>query len=183
MANKSSAYVTAKASGDVTTVDGYNAGQRKFEQYGYIATAADEASGSILRFCQIPSNARVSSIKLSSGTNAATTGQFDIGVYQTAENGGAVVSPTADGTGTGASRIDYFGDGINLDDTAHDNGADDVEVAFQSTDYTIADRETPLWEALGYDEDPNVDFDIALTLTEIFASGPTAMAMKIEYSI
>ena len=181
MANKSSAYVTAKAAGDL--VDGYTAGQGKREIYGYIATAADEASGSILRFARVPTNARVSSIKLSTGTNAATTGAFDIGVYRTAEDGGAVVSPTADGTGTGASRIDFFGDAINLDDAAHDNGANDVEVAFQDGAYTIALREKPLWEALGFDKDPHGEFDIALTLTEIFASGPTAMGMKVEYSI
>lgn len=183
MADKSSAYITAKNTGDSVTIDGYTAGQRKFEQVGYIATAADEASGSELRFCRVPSNARISSLKLSTGVNAATTGQFDIGVYRTPENGGTVVSPTTDGVGTGASRIDFFGDAINLDDTAHDNGANDVEVAFQAADYTIDLREKPLWEALGYDEDPKQDFDIVLTLTEIFAGGPTAMGLKVEYSI
>lgn len=179
MANKSSAAITSQDAG--STINPSVAGLNKRERYGYIATAADEASGSILRYVRIPSNARVSSVKLSTGTNAATTGQFDIGLYHA--NGGAVVNPTSEGKGSGGSAIDFFGDAINLDDPAHDNGANDVEVAFQDGAYTIDLREGPLWEALGYDADPNVDFDIALTLTEIFASGPTATGLKVEYTV
>ncbi len=55
---------------------------------GLVTSAADDSSGSIFRFCRVPSNARISQVLLHC-LLAATAGNIDVGVYQTAENGGA----------------------------------------------------------------------------------------------
>ena len=92
------------------------------EAVGYVANAADDSGTSIHRFCRVPSNARISQILFSTG-DATTAGALDIGIYQTAENGGAVVD------------ADLFASAVDLTGGPFYN----VDETYESGQYTMAD--------------------------------------------
>ena len=79
-----------------------------------------------------------------SGAQAA--GMFNVGVYRTNRDGGAVVD------------VDLFGSAIDLGAAVVDS-----EISNESTEYTIAKRAQPLWQAAGLSADPGGHLDIALT--------------------
>lgn len=129
---------------------------------GVVTSAADDEATSIYRFCRVPSNACIFSV-LYSGADASSAGAIDVGVYQTAENGGAVVD------------ADLFASAFALTAGPDHN----TELAFESTQYTFAESVTPLWAALGLSSDPCIDYDIAATITTTFNGGPTAMKLLV----
>lgn len=135
-----------------------------FEVAGYVANAADDSATSILRFCRVPSNARVSSVQMTTG--AATAGAIDIGVYQTADNGGTVVD------------ADLFASAQAL--TAALSNAD---VTYESGEYTAAESVKPLWEVLGLSADPKREYDVAATITTTFSAASVGQVLKVRYVI
>src|SRR5688572_2357876 len=94
---------------------------------GVVTNSASDSVGSTYRYCRVPSNAVVKAVKLWSAASGAT-GQIDIGVYQTAENGGAVVDADLF-----ASAVDPGGGALNAVDVTHESGQ-----------YTFAESLTPL---------------------------------------
>lgn len=126
------------------------------------ATVADDV-GSTYRLVRVPSNARIEEVLLSADA-AGATGMVDVGVYQTADNGGLVVD------------ADHFASSVDLGAGAITR----VDVTHESAVYGIEDLEKPLWEALGLTEDPFVDYDIAATVTEIHADGGT-VSLSVKY--
>lgn len=134
------------------------------EVAGVVATATDDSQNSIHRFCRLPSNARVSQVLLSC-IAAGSAGAVDVGLYQTVERGGAVVD------------ADLFGSAVALTSGNKDN----LDVTYESGEYTITESLKPLWEVLGLTEDPCIEYDLATTITTTFSSGPTAMALKARY--
>lgn len=134
------------------------------EVLGVIATAADDSANSIGRFCRVPSNARVSQVLLSAA-DATTAGAINIGVYQTAENGGAVVD------------ADLFGSAVDLASGPYAN----QDVTFESGEYTYAESQMPLWQALGLTADPQREYDIAYTISTTFNGGPTSIRLAVRY--
>lgn len=129
---------------------------------GVIASAADDSATSVGRFCRIPSNLCVQSVQYS-GADASSAGAIDIGIYETADNGGAVVD------------ADLFASAFALT-----NGPDaNTEVAFESGEYTLAESVKPLWQVLGLTSDPCKDYDVAYTITTTFNGGPTAMKLVV----
>lgn len=135
-----------------------------FESAGYVANAADDSATSILRFCRVPSNARISSVQMTTG--AATAGAVDIGVYQTADNGGTVVD------------ADLFASAQAL--TAALFNAD---VTYESGEYTVAESVKPLWEVLGLSSDPGREYDVAATITTTFSAASVGQVLKVRYVI
>lgn len=135
-----------------------------FEVAGYVANAADDSATSILRFCRVPSNARISSVQMTTG--AATAGAIDIGVYQTADNGGTVVD------------ADLFASAQAL--TAALSNAD---VTYESGEYTVAESVKPLWEVLGLSSDPGREYDVAATITTTFSAASVGQVLKVRYVI
>lgn len=128
-------------------------------------TLADDV-GSTYRFCRIPSVARVKRVIFASGASGAT-GQLDIGIYQTAANGGAVVDADLF-----ASALDPGGGAIAPTDVTHESGQ-----------YTHAESLTPLWTVLGLSADPHIDYDVVGTVTEIMADTGTSMKVEVEYVV
>lgn len=118
------------------------------ESCGSIATGAGDSSASVLRFFQVPSNARVSQILLSC-TDLGSTGAADIGLYRTLIDGGAAVD------------VDLFASAQVLT-TALVNS----DVTHESGEYTLVEAEKPLWEVLGLTADPHLSYDVAATLTQ-----------------
>lgn len=129
-------------------------------------TLAAQSSGDTVRLVRVPSNARVSQV-LVSCADASTAGAINIGIWQTVENGGAVVD------------ADLFASALDLSGGPYEN----LDVTFESDEYTYAESALPLWEVLGLAADPKRDYDIVAQVSTTFNGGPTALALKARYVV
>jgi len=136
------------------------------EAVGYVANAADDSANSIHRFCRVPSNARVSQVLLTTG-DASSAGACDIGVYQTVDNGGAVVDS------------DLFASAFDLTGGAFAN----TDVTYESGEYTVAESVKPLWEVLGLSADPKREYDVAAKITTTYNGASVGQVVKVRYVI
>lgn len=125
------------------------------EVVGVVACGTGDL-GSTYRFFSVPSNARMSDLKIYS-PDMGTTGLADVGLYDTTENGSAVVD------------ADFFASAIDMK-TAALNGSD---ILHESGVFSLANSEKPLWQALGLSVDPCKEYDVVLTTTEAFSAGGT----------
>ena len=133
---------------------------------GYVANAADDSATSIQRFVRVPSNARILQVLLSTG-DASTAGAADVGVYQTSENGGAVVD------------ADLFASAFALTNGPYDN----YGLTYESGEYTLAESITPLWQALGLSADPVREYDIASTITTTYSGAAVGQLLTVLYVV
>lgn len=109
-----------------------------------VEVAAADDDGSVYRMVRLPSNARV--ISMTRFNDAITAGTvYDLGVYQTAANGGAVVDADVFATDADLSSASVVG----------------VEMRYEVAD--INGIEKRLWEVLGLTSDPQREYDIAFT--------------------
>ena len=132
---------------------------------GYCESSAADDIGSKYKLCSIPSNARVHSVLLSCDSTG-TAGAADIGIYQTTENGGAVVD------------ADFFKAAQSLA-TALKNS----DVTFGNTGgYGVEEGEMPLWQALGLTSDPKRDYDVVATVTTATVSAASIFC-QVAYVI
>jgi hypothetical protein len=131
---------------------------------GYFASVTASLSiTSVIRMCEVPSNAVVTSVHFQSA--AQTAGKFDIGVYRNNDDGGAVADADLF-----ASAVDCASAVVRTD------------VTNESTNYTTAKQMQPLWEAAGLSADPGGTLDIALTVvTTDVTTGTGAVKVDVEY--
>lgn len=162
---KSDAITNATASPRVAN-NSNEAGGAVRASAGVCAAAASTSIGSTYRFCRVPSSARVHRVIFASGASGAT-GQVNVGLYQTAENGGAVVD--ADFF---ASALDPGGAAIAPTDITHESA--------DAAANLITRAAMPLWEALGLTADPGLEYDVAATVSEAGADA-FSMALKAEF--
>ena len=121
-----------------------------FQASGHYAKLAGDGDGSIIRLWRVRSSDRISGVNI---VNVALTGctDCDIGFYRTAADGGAAV----------ASCTDILADGQSMASarTAPTNllgaGTNGVPAA------SISKR---VWELMGLTADPQVEYDVAITL-------------------
>lgn len=137
---------------------------RLFRVNGVVATAADDSGTSVGRYCRVPSNATNISVQLSCA-DATTAGAINVGLFQTAENGGAVVD------------ADLFASAFALTNGPYDHQS----LTFESGEYTLAESLLPLWQVLGLPSDPCIEYDIAQEISTTFNGGPTAMKLTVTY--
>lgn len=164
--NRNSQGITNATSTPVVLSDpALNAGILR-ERSAVITSAADDSATSIFRFVRVSSNARISQLMLSAA-DATTAGAINVGVYQTAENGGAVVD------------ADLFASAVDLASGPYNN----ADITFESGEYTYAESEKPLWEVLGLTVDPQRDYDIAATISTTFNGGPTSIRLAVRYIV
>lgn len=166
MATVNSTWITnAVATPKVATNSNKSAG-RVFTAKSIATVSATQASGDIIRLVRVPSNARIDAVLLTTG-DATTAGAIDIGVYQTADNGAAVVD------------ADLFASALAL------TGGPFVrsDQTWESGQYTYAESCLPLWEALGLTADPCREYDIAATVTTTGDGMATTMALEVIYAI
>lgn len=159
---KSAAITNATAKPIVKTNAAILGGLLK-EASGSITPSATASIASTYKLCRVPSNARISQILLSNA--AFTTGAMDLGVYETDENGSAVVSAA------------FFGSALDMT-AAHANS----DVTNESGTYTVLLQEKLLWEALGLSADPCKDYEIVATVTTAFVAG-VAFNLKVKYAV
>lgn len=165
--NTKSTAVTNADAATQTNISLKIAGGRLRESVGTVEAVNGDSIGSTFRLARIRSNDRVSRVMLS--CDAITTCAGDVGIYDIAANGGAVVD--ADFFASAQSLASAL---VNADVT-HEADAADAGAGFG-----LADVEKPLWQALGLAADPYKLYDIAVTLTAAAASNGT-IAMKVQY--
>lgn len=136
-----------------------------FEAAGYVANAADDSQNAIHRFCRVPSNARISEILLTTG-DASSAGAVNIGLYQTTENGGAVVD------------ADLFASTLALTGGPFHNAQ-----VLDEAQYTAAEQATALWEVIGLNSDPNREYDVAITISTTYNGAAVGQILKVRYVI
>lgn len=113
---------------------------------GQVAVASGDSIGSTLRLFRVKSNDVMAMLLLS--CTAITSAAGDIGLYRTAADGGAVVD------------ADFFASAQSLASAVRN-----TDVTYESGVVTVANMEKPIWQQLGLTEDPQVEYDVAITLT------------------
>lgn len=158
---KSTSITNADALPRVPTNPHVARGSKK-EAVGFVEAVSGDSIGSVYRLVRVKSSDRISRILLS--CDAITTCAGDVGIYQTADNGGAVVD------------ADFFASAQSLasalvnSDVTHEADAADAGAGFG-----LADVEKQLWQALGLTADPCRDYDVAVTLTAAAGSAGTVV--------
>lgn len=144
---------------------GRTAGARLSHKRATVSIANGDSVGSTYRLFDIPSNAVVVSVRLSS-PDIGTTTTTDVGIYQNTANGGAVVD------------ADHFGSAVSLSGGAINKS----DITHEAAVYTLANGEKPLWEALGLSVDSQRTYDVVLTLTGAADAAGTVLA-EIDYTV
>jgi hypothetical protein len=129
---------------------------------GSVTAVNGDSIASKYIFASLPSSAMVRAVLLTCG--AITSGAMDIGVYRNTRDGGAVVD------------ADLFASAQSI--AAALNRSD---VTNESTTYTAAVREQPLWQAAGLTSDPQTTLDIVGTLTAATTAGGL-VGLEIQYA-
>lgn len=126
--------------------------------------AADDA-GSVYRLMRIHSGMRLSSLEIG---HDAITGMTtaDIGLYRTAEDGGAVVD------------VDLFASAVSLA-----SAAALTDRTYEATATNIAQIDKAIWELLGLTEDPQVYYDVCVTATTNAPSAGGTLAGRMRFSV
>jgi hypothetical protein len=163
---KSTALVNREATPRVFNDPGQGAGGRVMCAVGHLASVTASLSiTSVIRLVMIPSNAIVIRVDFQAGAQGA--GKFDLGLYRTNADGGAVVD------------ADYF---VSAVDCASAVALADIQT--ESTVNTMAKQSQQIWEAAGMTADPKSNLDVALTVvTTDVTTGTTAVAVKVWYIV
>jgi hypothetical protein len=166
MANVNSTWIgNAVATPVVLTTANKSVG-RVMNAKSVATVSATQTANDTIRLVRVPSNARIDAVLLTTA-DATTAGNINIGVWQTADNGGAVVD------------ADLFASALAL------TGGPFVrsDQTWESGEYTYAESCLPLWEVLGLTADPNRDYDIVAQVSTTFDAAGTTMVLEVLYSV
>ena len=133
-----------------------------FNAVGVVAKAASDNDTSVFRMVRVPSNARIVSINRANTAITAGT-SYQIGVYQTAANGGAAAS-----AGLFAATQDLS------------TASTGVQSRYLASAITTAEQR--LWELLGLTADPQRDYDICLTGVTA-GTGAGSLMLEVHYTV
>lgn len=136
--------------------------RRVYGDLGMVAVVSGDSIGSTYRLVRVPSSAGMRSVQLH--CTAITTCAADVGIYETAANGGAVVD------------ADLFASAQSVA-----SALAGTDVMRESGVITVANIEQPLWQLLGLTADPKKDYDVVATLTAAAGSAGNIAAF-VEYS-
>jgi len=128
-------------------------------------TLAAAGTGSIYRMVRVPSNARISELFVMTD-DMGTTGDINVGIHQTSDNGGLVVDADLF-----ASAIDVNAAAVGMTSILHESGQ-----------ITLDETILPLWGVLGLTSDPGIDYDITIMPSEAFTATGT-MLIKCRYVV
>ena len=161
--NLKSAIITNRDAVPKVLTDSYVSGGHINESEGYVQSgSATDAATSTYKLCQVPSNARVSSLQISNGAGggaaAVKVGVFypsfiPLGAGLSAANAGVAISDA------------FFASALSVV-----SAASNVDITNQSGTYSIDKQELPLWSALGLSADPGISLDIVVTVTTVLAA-------------
>lgn len=161
---KGGAITNREATPRVLNIPGLGEGAVEKCAYGTLSSVTAALSiTSIIRLVSVPSNAIVTDLRLSSGAQGA--GAFDIGVYRTNGDGGAVVDQ------------DFFASAVSCASAVVNS-----DVLNESTTNTLAKQAQPLWQAAGMSADPKSQLDICATVaTTDVTTGTGALALRVRF--
>lgn len=163
VANTKSTHITNADATPAVLTSSYLSKGTVYEAVGTVETLAADDASSVYRLCRVPSNARITSILLAADAITGASAS-DVGVYQTAQNGGAVVD------------ADEFASDVDIS-----SGIAFTEVINEAAATEIADVEKRLWEKIGESADTKRDYDICVTVNDVTAAG--TISMKVQYVI
>jgi hypothetical protein len=144
------------------------AAARLKESVDTIEITNGDSIASIYRMARVHSSWRISQIVKYS--DAITSAAADVGLYDIAANGGAVVDVDFFGSAVSLASLDLVGT-----DVTHEAGGTGVQFG------EIANIRKALWEVLGLTQDPNKYYDLAFTLTAAATASGT-LSVAVRYS-
>lgn len=162
---KSVAITNREATPRTLVNPGEGAPARKKFVKSYLASVTAALSiTSVIRMVQVPAHCHVTDVKFQSA--AQTAGKFDLGLYRTNGDGGAVVD------------ADFFASAIDCA-----SAVAITDVTNESGINTIAKQNQPLWQAAGMTEPAKgTMLDVALTVvTTDVTTGTGAVAVEVGY--
>lgn len=162
-ANTKSTIVTNADATPRTLTAAYLAHGRLREQVAKAEVAAADDNNSVYRMFRVHSSWRISELAL--WNDAITCGSdFNLGLYQTAENGGAVVTDNiwADAVSMASARA----------------AAGPLDCMFEQLN--IDDIQKRVWELAGLSADPNRWYDIAWIGIAV-GTGAGGISMRMRY--
>lgn len=127
---------------------------------GTIETVNGDSINSQYRMCRVHSSWRIVSIKLF--LDAITTCAGDVGLYKITSQGGAVVTAALYASAQSLASASTTG----------------IEVAYEQKD--VANCQRQVWEDAGLTSDPNLWYDLTITLTAAAGSAGT-ISMEVAY--
>lgn len=132
-------------------------------QVATVEVAAADDDTSVFRLFRLPSNAKVTSVQV---FNDAITGgtSYDVGLYRTAADGGAVVD------------ADAFASAVDMSSARAAAGP--LNLTFEAQNIDKIEQE--LWQVAGATSDPGVMYDVALTANTVGTAAGTISAV-VEY--
>lgn len=135
---------------------------------GQAFVTTGDNSPSTYKFCSVPSNARVSSIKIFWEGTGGTTTAAHFGVWSVTQQGG------------GAINNALFATAVSM--SAAIVGTDVVHEAAVSGTSAVNGMEKRLWEVLGLASDPGTHYDIGAILANT-ADNSGSLGALVRYSI
>ena len=162
MADIDSTLISNRAATPRVANDPWNNARIKSTGPGIVEVSTAEDVADELRFFRVHSNAVIKQVLLSCDA-VAVGGAIDVGIYQTDDNGGAVVD------------ADHFASA-----TVVTSALVDSNIAHESGIYGIEDKDKPLWEALGLSEDSNTWYDVVGTITTDMGGAGT-IVLEVTY--
>lgn len=139
-------------------------GGRIRTQCATVEVAAADDDTSTFRIARVPSNARIIAINIMN--DALTSGtSFDVGLYQTAANGGALVD------------VDAYASAVDLS-SARTTAA--INVAFEARN--IDKIKNRVWQDAGLTSDPQREYDIVI-LANTIGSAAGTISVEVQYTI
>ena len=143
---------------------------------GYVTAVTAKDNASTYQMCRVPSRAIIKQVKLSLDA-AVTTFTVDVGWYystSTTDGTPAASQGTAVNTTSGSQ---LHGTAIALASIVVP-----TEYTNESTNYTAAKRQQPVWQACGLTTNPGGYFDLTLTTTTTNSGGPVVYA-EVQYAM
>jgi len=162
MADVDTLIISNRAATPRVANDPWNDAKMKTTGVGSLEVSTAEDIGDELRFVKVRSNAVIKQVLLSCDA-VAVGGAMDVGIYQTDDNGGAVVD------------ADHFASA-----TVVTSALVDSNIAHESGIYGIEDKNKPLWEALGLSADPQIWYDVTGLITTDMGGAGTVM-IEVTY--
>lgn len=140
-----------------------NQGGRLRSKCDTLAVTSGDSAASVFRFFRIKSSDRVVELIMDSD-DIGTTTTYDLGLYRTAADGGAVVD------------ADFFASAVvvNAGALSHQH------VTRESAVVDIINKGKALWEQLGLTADPQLYYDLAATLVGA-ADGTGDLTLDCKY--
>lgn len=137
----------------------------------YATVSANASVTSTYQLCRVPSNCKVKNIWLESEAQAA--GTFDIGLYYSS---GADMPASIKGLVVPSCQT-LFGSAIDC------SSAQRTDVTNESTNFNLAKRNQPLWQAAGLTSDPGGFFDIVATVVSVaVTTGTGKIGVVVDYT-